>query len=262
VNGIDLYYEVQGTGDPLLLIAGFSCDHTIWSLVMPALAARYRVIVLDSRGIGQSSGAETITSIRQMAEDAAGLLNEIGLRAVHVAGHSMGGLIAQELALAHPELVRSLLLLSTFAQVDERGKAITESWVELPRRVDALMMTRLLLPWMYTRAFYAKPTAVERVIEKILANPYPPSPEVISRQSRAIQTFQASGDLGNLNCPTGVLVGSEDILTPVAFSKQLAQSIPNAELVVLEGTGHGMLIESPKQLADAMLAFLACQPGE
>lgn len=262
VNGIDLYYEVQGTGDPLLLIAGFSCDHTIWSLVVPALAARYRVILLDNRGIGQSSGAETVTSIRQMAEDAAGLLDAIGLKPVHVAGHSMGGLIAQELALAHPELVQSLLLLSTFAQIDERGKAITASWAELPRRVDPITMTRLLLPWMYTRAFYAKPTAIERVIERILANPYPPSPEVISGQSRAIQTFQSSGGLGNLNCPTGVLVGSEDILTPVAHSEQLMQSIPNAELVVLEETGHGMLIESPKQLADAMLALLARQRGD
>jgi pimeloyl-ACP methyl ester carboxylesterase len=173
VNGIDLYYEVQGSGDPLLLIAGFACDHTIWSLVLPDLAARYRVIVFDNRGIGQSSGSETVASIRQMAEDAAGLLCEIGIRPVHVAGHSMGGLIAQELAQAHPDLVQSLLLLSTCTQIDERGKAITEVWGELPRLVDAATMTRLLLPWLYTATFYAKPAAIERVIEKSWPTPFP-----------------------------------------------------------------------------------------
>jgi 3-oxoadipate enol-lactonase len=256
VNGIDLYYEVQGSGDPLLLIAGFACDHTIWSLVLPTLAARYRVIVFDNRGIGRSSGAETVTSIRQMADDAAGLLDALEVRPVHIAGHSMGGLIAQELALAHPELVQSLLLLSTCAQLDERGKAVTELWGELPRLVDAATMTRLLLPWLYTRAFYAKPGAIERVLENILANPFPASAELIFRQCRAIATFQSSDALSDLNIPTGVVVGSEDILLPVALSEQLASSIRNAELVILEQTGHGMLIESPKHVANAMLAFL------
>jgi 3-oxoadipate enol-lactonase len=261
VNGIDLYYEIQrsgiqGSGDPLLLIAGFACDHTIWALVLPALAARYRVITFDNRGIGQSSGSETVTSIRQMAEDSVALLDVIGLGPVHVAGHSMGGLIAQELALAHPQRVQSLSLLSTCARIDERGKAITDSWAELPRLVDAATMNRLLLPWMYTRAFYAKPGAIERVIDRILAYPFPPTAEVISRQCQALGKFQPSGELGDFNGPTGVFVGREDILTPVRLSEQLAKNIPNAELVILEETGHGMLIESPKQVADALLAFL------
>jgi pimeloyl-ACP methyl ester carboxylesterase len=256
VNGIDLYYEVQGDGDPLLLIAGFACDHTIWSLVLPPLAARYRVITFDNRGLGQSSGTETLTSIRQMADDAVGLLDALGLGSAHVAGHSMGGLIAQELAQTHPRRIQSLLLLSTCAQIDERGKAITDAWGELPRLVDAATMTRLLLPWMYTSALYAKPGAIERLIDRILANPFPPSAEVISRQCQALGTFQASRELGTLNCPTSVFVGRQDILIPVALSEQLARSIPHAELVVLEETGHGMLIESPKRVSDALLRFL------
>jgi 3-oxoadipate enol-lactonase len=261
VNEIDLYYEVQGAGEPVLLIAGFACDHTIWSLVLPALASRYRVIVFDNRGIGQSSGPETVTSIRQMAEDAAGLLDALSLSSVHVVGHSMGGLIAQELALARAEQIKTLQLLSTFAQIDERGKAVTQLWGDLPRLVDAATMNRLLLPWIYTSAFYAKPGAIERLIERILANPFPPSAEVISRQCRAIAAFQLSGELSDLNCPTRVVAAREDILVPVPRSEQLARRIPNAEFVVLEETGHGMLIESPKQLADALRAFLDGQRG-
>jgi pimeloyl-ACP methyl ester carboxylesterase len=239
-----------------LLIAGFACDHTIWSLVLPALAARYRVITFDNRGLGQSSGTETVISIRQMADDAAGLLDALGLGSVHVAGHSMGGLIAQELALTHPRRIQSLLLLSTCAQIDERGKAITDVWGELPRLVDAATMNRLLLPWMYTSAFYAKPGSIDRLIERILANPFPPSAEVISRQCQALGAFRTSGELGTLSCPTSVFVGREDILIPVALCEQLARSIPHADLVVLEETGHGMLIESPRRVADALLGFL------
>ncbi len=256
VNGIDLYFEVQGNADPLLLIAGFACDHTIWALMIPALAARYRVISFDNRGLGQSTGSETVTSIRQMSDDAAGLLDALGIGSAHVAGHSMGGLIAQELALAHPQRVQSLSLLSTCARIDERGKAITDSWGELPRLVDAATMNRLLLPWMYTSAFYAKPGAIERLIDRIVANPFPPSAEVISRQCQALGAFQASGELSTLKCPTSVFVGREDILIPVALSQQLAKRIPHADFVVLEETGHGMLIESPRRVAEALLGFL------
>src|SRR5262245_22618692 len=124
-NGIDVYYEAHGAGDPLLLVAGFGCDHTIWSGLVPALAARHRVILFDNRGTGQTSGA--VTGVRQMADDAAGLLDALGPGPAHVAGHSMGGMIAQELALAHPGRVRSLALLSSCARLDDRGRAIIES---------------------------------------------------------------------------------------------------------------------------------------
>src|SRR5262249_27460313 len=162
-----------------LLIAGFACDHTIWSKVVSVLASRYRVVAFDNRGVGRTSSPDTATSIRQMAEDAAGLLDAIGVSPVHVAGHSMGGLIAQELVLAPREQVQSLILLSSCARLDARGKAIIESWGELPRLVDAATGLRLTLPWIYTNAFYARPGAIEQVIDQILANPFPPSAEGI-----------------------------------------------------------------------------------
>jgi pimeloyl-ACP methyl ester carboxylesterase len=261
VNGIDLFYEVQGAGDPLLLIAGFACDHTIWSQVAPALAPRYRVVVFDNRGVGRTSGPDAVVTIRQMAEDAAGLLDAVGLGPAHVAGHSMGGMIAQELVLAHPGQVRTLSILSSCARVDVRGKAIIESWGDLPRLVDAATGTRLVLPWLYTNAFYARPGAVGQVIDQIVANPFPPRAEGIYRQSRAISTWDPSDRLGAINCPTLVLVGREDVLLPVAFAEQLARDIRGAELVVLEKTGHGLLIESPAVAAAAMLDFLSRQCG-
>jgi 3-oxoadipate enol-lactonase len=257
VDGMDIFYEVQGDGQPLLLIAGFACDHTNWFKVSHALASRYRVIVFDNRGVGQSSSIDTAVSIRQLAADAAGLVDAMGLGPVHLAGHSMGGMIAQELALAQPEKVKSLVLLSTCAQVDERGRAIIESWGELPRRLDAATATRLVLPWIYTSAFFAKPGAIEQVIEQIVANPFPPSEQAIYNQSRALSTHNTADRLSAFDCPTLVVVGREDILVPVAFSEQLVRGIRGAELVVLEQTGHGLLIESPDEVANAMLKFLS-----
>jgi pimeloyl-ACP methyl ester carboxylesterase len=257
VSGIDMFYNVVGSGSPLLLIPGFACDHMTWLSMVPALSARFRVVMLDNRGVGQSSGADSVIGIRQMADDAAALMDAIGLSKVHVAGHSMGGMIAQALALACPRRIQSLTLLSSSAKLDERGKAIIESWGDLPKQVGVATASQLILPWIYTSAFYARPGAIDGLIELILANPYAPSTEVVYRQSRAISQWDNSDRLGRLDCPTLILVGEEDILLPVSYSERLAQGIGGAELRVLPQTGHGLLLESPEAVASAMLDFLA-----
>ena len=257
VNGIDLYVETHGDGEPLLLIAGFACDHSMWADVVGALAGHYRVIVFDNRGVGRSAAPDSPCTIRMMAGDAAALLDAIGVGPVHVAGHSMGGQIAQELALARPGQVRSLMLLSCSARCDERNKAILETWGELPRAVEPRLMARLLLPWLYSNAFFTKPGAVEQLLTLLLDNPYPPTPQGIYHQSRAVGDFDTTSRLGEIGCPTLVLVGKEDVLLPVPFSEQLARGIPGAELVVMEKAGHGLLVESPEGVARAMLGFLS-----
>jgi 3-oxoadipate enol-lactonase len=255
-NGIEIFYQVSGSGEPLLLIAGFTCDHLIWSRVVPALSAHYRVVVFDNRGVGRTTGALDSMSVRQLAEDAAGLLDALGLGSAHVAGHSMGGIIAQELALAHPEQVQTLMLLSSCARLDARGRAIIESWGDLPERLDPETSARLILPWMYTDAFFSTPGAVEESIAQMMANPYPPSAAAIYAQSRATSAADTSDRLNRLAMPTLVLVGREDILLPVAFSEQLSRNIRSAELVTLDETGHGLLIESPHAVTTALLEFL------
>jgi pimeloyl-ACP methyl ester carboxylesterase len=258
-NDIQLFYEVRGDGEPLLLIAGFACDHLIWSLVEPSLTSRYRVISFDNRGVGQSSAPDRPYSIPQMAQDAAALLEEMGVREVHVAGYSMGGQIAQELALAHPDKVLSLLLLSSCAKGDERGKSLIETFGELPRLVDPRTSARIIFPWLYTNAFFSKPEALEQLMKWLIECPFPTTPQGMYHQSRAIAAFDTVARLGAIRCPTLVLVGKEDILVPSSFSEQLAEGIPNAELVVLEKTGHGLLIETPEAVATVMLDFLSRQ---
>jgi pimeloyl-ACP methyl ester carboxylesterase len=256
-NGIEIFYEETGIGEPLLLIAGFACDHTNWSKMIPLLASQYRVIAFDNRGVGQTSAPDAPYSIRQMAQDAASLLDAIGLTSVHVAGHSMGGQIAQELALAHPQRVRTLMLLASCAKLDERGKAVIGSWGELPRLVDPVTALRLSFPWIYTSHFYAIPGAIERVIEEVFENPFPPNLQGIYYQSRAITSCDTSPRLADIECPTLVVDGTENILGGLPFSEELVRGIRGAKLVVLDKCGHGLPTESPGETTAAMLGFLS-----
>ncbi|MBV9387311.1 MAG: alpha/beta hydrolase [Chroococcidiopsidaceae cyanobacterium CP_BM_ER_R8_30] len=257
VNGIDLFYEVQGRGEPLLLIAGFSCDSYYWSAVRRWLVKRYQVIWFDNRGIGRSSAPNNPYTISQMAADAAALLEYLEIDKVHIAGHSMGGQIAQELALAHSEKVLSLLLLSSWAKGDEMFHAIVKTFGDLPQTLKPQQYLQVILPWMFTAEFYANPEAVEQIIQFAVEYPFPPTANGLYHQSRAILGSNTSERLAEIDCPTMVLVGKQDILTPMKFAKQLVQGLPKAELVILESGGHGCVVESAEAVAQAMLTFLS-----
>jgi 3-oxoadipate enol-lactonase len=255
-NGIEIHYELRGSGTPLLLIAGFGCDHLIWVTAVPALAAQHQVILFDNRGTGRTSAPDRPYTVPEMAEDAAGLLDKLGVRQADVAGHSMGGQIALELALSHPDKVRSLTLLCSLARCDARQKALIETWGELPRILEPLMVARVIQPWMFTEAFYARPGAVDQLLGALTQNPFLPPAHALYHQSRAVSAADLSDRLGNVRCPTLVLAGREDILVPMHFAEELAGGIPNAELVVLEKVGHGMLIEAPAAVSGAILRFV------
>ncbi|GAX36387.1 alpha/beta fold hydrolase [Nodularia sp. NIES-3585] len=256
VNDIDLFYDIKGQGEPLLLIAGFLCDHSYWSLIMPSLVDQYQVIRLDNRGMGRSSAPDSPYSIQQMAKDVAALLDHIGIDQVNVVGHSMGGQIAQELVLTHPGRVKSLILLSTLAKGDGRFNHVIETWGDLPGNIDLKLYEKVLFPWVFTDEFYAIPDMVEQLIEWAVNYPFAPATHTIYHHSRAILSSDTQDRLHKIHCPTLILVGRQDILTPVKFSEQLAQGIPHAELLVLDRGGHGILIESSDTVISAILKFL------
>ncbi|NDJ20564.1 alpha/beta fold hydrolase [Nostoc sp. B(2019)] len=257
INGIDLFYDIKGAGEPLLLIAGFLCDHTYWSLLMPSLVSHYQVIRLDNRGMGRSSAPDNPYSIKQMASDIAALLDRIGIDKVHLVAHSMGGQIAQELVLTHPQKIKSLMLISSWAKGDERFNSIIETWGDLSSNIDLKLYEKVVFPWIFTDEFYSIPGMIEGLIEFAIKYPFPPSPRTLYHHSRAILGNDTTERLKHIHCPTLVMVGKQDILTPMKFSEQLAQGIPNAEIVVLNRGGHGLLVESPDAVASVILNFLA-----
>lgn len=256
VNGIDLFYEIKGTGEPLVLISGLLCDHSYWSLIIPSLTSQYQVIRIDNRGMGRSSAPDSPYTVRQMADDVAALLDHLGIDRVNIGGHSMGGQIAQEFVLAYPQKAQSLMLLSSLAKGDELFNSIISTWGELPRHLDWRLYQQVVLPWIFTDAFYSIPGMIEQLIEFAVHYPFAPKSHSIYHHSRAIVDCDTTKKLQNILCPTLVLVGNQDILTPVKFSQKLAQAIPHAELIVLDHGGHGFLIESPDAVTAAMLKFL------
>ena len=269
-NGIDLYYEVHGSGDPLLLIMGLAGDSIAWMFQRDAFAERYRTIVFDNRGVGRSSKPAGPYSIAQMADDTVGVLDAAGVDRAHVVGVSMGGMIAQELALRHPARVRSLVLGCTYARPDGGVTGTFEESlaffggarnadgsiaVDLGR-VDPLAFIQRLLPLTFTPQFImTELPKLMQVFSGALAHGF--SMEAIMGQVAATQAHDTLERLAAIRCPTLVLTGDSDRLIPPSNSDQLAAGIPGAQLVKLRGGSHGFNFETPDAFNAEVLRFLA-----
>ncbi len=259
VNKIRMHYEVAGAGDPVLMINGLSAPAVNWALQVKALAPHFRVVTFDNRGVGETDlSPEPMYPTAQLADDAAALLRHLEIPRAHVVGASMGGTIAQELALRHPRLVRSLVLACTWAQADARFLHTIEAWIQLAYRVPIEERFRYVLyPWVFGPAFLGQAQNVETAFQRTMAYPHQTKPEAIERQARGLLAWNGMRvkRLTSIRVPALVLVGRDDILTPPAFSKTLARLIPRARLTVLPG-GHAFFVEEADAFNRAVSRFL------
>ena len=214
---------------------------------------RYRLTVVDNRGVGQSSLPDGPFGVADMAADAAALLDHLGIGRAHVAGFSMGGAIAQELALGRPELVRSLALVGTWARGDRFVNAVFESWAWMAGVADDdRSFIEAFLPWCYAPALYDD-GRIDAIVEAMLANPHPQSTEAFQRSARAIKEHDTLDRLGGIEAPTLVISGRGGLdPDPPRFSRQLAAAIPGARLVELAGRAHQPFQEAPAEF-DALV---------
>jgi 3-oxoadipate enol-lactonase len=258
VGDIEMFYVAEGAGEPLVLIMGYGGEHLAWGLQLHAFAARYRVIAFDNRGVGQSDAPDHPYTIRMMAEDTRGLMDALGLDRAHVVAVSMGGMIAQELALNHPARVRSLHLGCTLARPDAYMKALIDAWRDVRVHVSREAALRSIGPWLFAPATYnERPAFVEMIFQNALANPYPQSLTGFIRQGEAIASHDTLDRLGKLHCPTLVSVAEEDILVPPRFSREVAATIPGATLRLVPGAGHVYFWERAEAFNALCLEFLS-----
>jgi 3-oxoadipate enol-lactonase len=259
VNGIRVHYEEAGQGDPVLMINGLSAPAANWALQVRGLAPHFRVITFDNRGVGETDAPpDPVYRTEQLADDAAGLLRLLRVRRAHVIGSSMGGTIAQELAIRHPRMVRSLVLACTWTDADARFLGTIEAWMALAHAVPLEERYRhVLYPWVFSPRFLAQKESVETVLQRAMAYPHQTKPEGIERQGRGILAWNGTRTerLRAIRVPTLVLVGKDDILTPPPFSRALARKIPGARLRVLPG-GHGFYIEEAETFNRTVMRFL------
>jgi pimeloyl-ACP methyl ester carboxylesterase len=253
-----MFYMEAGAGDPIVLVMGFGGDHLAWGLQIPAFAALYRVIAFDNRGVGQTDAPDIPYSTAMMADDTVGLLDALGIDRAHVCGVSMGGMIAQEIALRHPGRVRTLQLHATLARPDAYMKALVEAWRKVRIALGREEALRVLALWLFAPCSYEeRADFVELVLQNAIANPHPQSLTGYLRQGDAVLGHDTLERLDRVRCPTLVSVADQDVLVPPRFSHAIADRIPGAELKTIADAGHAYMWEKPDVFNAMCLEFVA-----
>jgi len=255
VNGVRLAYELSGDGDEtLVLVNGLADTKETWELQLPAFNERFRVVTYDNRGVGESSVPPGPYTTKEMADDLAGLVEALELPRFHCLGVSMGGMIAQEYAIAHPDRLLSASFCSTYAHPGPFCSRMFSCWRDLVPTLGVGFTQREVLLWAFTTDFFEERTAeLEEVEELMASNPQPV--EGYLAQLGSIETHDTRGRLAAVTCPAMTLVGREDIIIYPKLSRRLHDELPDSTWVEVPG-GHACLWEFPDAFNEAALSFL------
>jgi len=259
VGDIDLYYEVHGKGEPLLLIMGYGSNSGHWFVILPRLAAHFQTIIFDNRGTGRSGKPEIPYTADMMVGDPIGLMDSLGIDSAHVFGTSMGGMIAQQIALEHPARVKKLVLGCTSCGGAHAVGSTPEArdFLFNPERAkwSDEERARSTVPWLWNQDFIDRhPEAVERYVKMTTQHATPMHGYM--GQAHFILTHDTYDRLPDLKIPTLVLTGKRDRLIPCENSAILASRIPGAELVMFEKAGHGFISDTMEESSEKIISFL------
>ncbi len=262
VGELELFHEVDGAGDPALLLTGLGGDRHAWDLCRRDLARHHRLVLLDNRDAGDSDEARAPYALQDMAADALGVMDGLGVERFHVIGASMGGAIAQHLALAAPTRVATLVLLGTWGRTDAFLRAVLGSWRIMVERLAPEDFLAAVSPWAFTSRFLESPSPEVTAVQATLrARGVLKSVPAYRRQLDACLAHDTLGLLPLLRTPTLVLVGEDDLLTPPRYARAIAAALARAEVTLVPASGHASFLETPKAVVERMLRFLAKHPA-
>lgn len=258
VNGVALHYEIGGEGPPLVLISGLGQNALAWAGVVGAFRQRYRTLVFDNRGTGRSAAPPGPYTIDRMADDAAALIEHLGLTGTAVVGWSLGGSVLQSLLIRHGPKMRAAVLLNAFPNYTDIQHYWLDALIAL-RRSDAGPEAKIALsmPWALSPLILSDHDRARDLVAAMLANPWPTTNEGYEAQAAGLRVYDSRPGLPDVRTPVLVLSGAEDVLTPIAQSHEIASLIPGAALQVLGKGGHSMVIDYPQEVTRAILAWLA-----
>jgi pimeloyl-ACP methyl ester carboxylesterase len=257
-NGIDVYYEVQGEGEPLVLIPYLAADQACYAFQVADYAKEFTCFTVDLRGAGLSGKPEGVYTTELLADDIAAFMAAAGLDRAHIAGLSLGAAVGMFLAAKHPARVRSLSLHSAWDATDPFLRIVVEGWRIMARGLDSVtdMVISGIFPWCFTPELYAaRPEYIESLADFVRGRPMPPV-DAFLRQSEAVLSHDARAVLGSIQAPTLVTFGERDACTSTRFAAPLTDGIAGAELIVFSGAAHAPIYEVTEEFNQRTLDFL------
>ncbi len=261
VDGLTINYDVQGDGDPLLLIPYLSADHACYAFQLPAYTEHFSCIAVDLPGTGESDKPPGPYATDVYADQIAGFLAAIGVEHAHVAGVSLGAGVGMHLAARYPDRVRSLSLHSAWDKSDAYLTAVVELWRTLAQSVPVVadMVIDAIFPFCFTPAMYVeRPGDVDGIAAFVRGRPAQPL-DAFMAQSEAALSHDASAVLSDIEAPTLITVGAHDLVCSMRYAEPIQSAIDGSELVVFDHLSHAGLHEDPEAFNRTTLDFLRRQ---
>ena len=256
VGDVELYYEEYGAGPPVVLIHGLAGDSSAWQAQIERLEPNYRVIAFDNRGAGRSSAPNYPYTTGHFADDTVGLLDAIAVsEPAHVIGRSMGGAIAQEIALGYPERVRSMIITASFGRLDRYGYQILESINEVVKAQGYAPAAKIQSLFFFPPPYFNEHKEQMDGFEAALADTDRPI-HGYTNSTHACLTHDALDRLSQVQCPTLVLAGGQDVLCAAGASREIAERVPGSELKIYEEASHFFLIQNFEESMQDIEGFL------
>jgi 3-oxoadipate enol-lactonase len=256
VNSAEIYYEDVGQGFPLLFLHSLAFDGRMWAELVAALSKKYRCINMDFRGHGRSSPPDSECTLEQFAEDVYGLMKELGIEQAHVAGSSLGGMVAMRLALAHPEVVRSLVLLGTSAGPEQAERAHQyEMMARIAREQGPEAIMQGVIPVFFSQAFIeGQPEKLEAFKEQFRNL----GREAVYWATLAVtRRCDIREEIRSIRVPTLIIVGEQDLTEPVPEAEAIHRQIVGSRLETIADAGHTTPLEQPEKVTAAIEEFLS-----
>jgi pimeloyl-ACP methyl ester carboxylesterase len=262
-NGIDVYYEVQGTGEPMVLIPYLAINQACYAFQVADYAKQFTCYTVDLRGAGLSSKPDGTYTTELFADDVAAFMQAVNLDRAHVAGLSLGAATGMWLAAKHPARVKSLSLHSAWNASDPFLRTVVETWRTMANGLGSVteMAIQGIFPWCFTPELYAaRPDYIDGLADFVRAQPMPPV-DAFLRQSQAVLNHDATAVLGSIQAPTLITFGRHDQVTSTRFAAPLTEGIANSDVVVFEDCSHAPLYENVEEFNQRTLDFLQRHSG-
>lgn len=254
INNVEFYYEIHGTGDPIVLIGGLKADHTGWLPILEMLAKDHSVLIFDNRGAGQTVDADKSFDVDTMAEDTIQLINNLDIRNPHIVGHSLGGAIAQVIAHKYADQIKSVALCNTFVKFNDLAKRVFTATRDIHRagKSQADIMSSII-PWVFSDGFINL-ELIDIIRKASDENPYPQTLLGYERQLDALYSFNSHSWVDQITIPTLVIAADEDKVALASESQELVNRIRDSKLVTL-AAGHASPVEKPHLFVAVLQSF-------